>query len=82
MIRNTFETNESNPYPFEKVRDNIKHDLEEAGFEYYDDYVIMKVPNITNITYGRDVGYAIEQEHFDEAIEAISATKIRESSED
>jgi len=35
------------------------------------------VPNVTNITYGRDVGYKIEQETFDEKITAISATKIR-----
>jgi hypothetical protein len=37
------------------------------------------VPNIVNITYGRDVGYKIEQETFDESITAISATKIRKS---
>ena len=34
-------------------------------------------PNIVNITYGRDVGYRIEQESFDESITDISATKIR-----
>ena len=34
-------------------------------------------PNIVNITYGRDVGYKIEQEVFDEKIHSISATKIR-----
>jgi hypothetical protein len=37
----------------------------------------MVVPNIVNITYGRDVGYKIEQEVFDDAIHSISATKIR-----
>jgi hypothetical protein len=36
------------------------------------------VPNIVNITYGRDVGYKIEQEVFDEKTHAISATKIRQ----
>jgi uncharacterized protein (DUF488 family) len=41
------------------------------------DFVVQLVPNITNITYGRDVGYAIEQETFDESITNISATKIR-----
>jgi hypothetical protein len=40
-------------------------------------YTIQLVPNITNITYGRDVGYKIEQEVFDDAIHSISATKIR-----
>ena len=47
------------------------------GFEYDKDYIIMMVPNIVNITYGRDVGYNIEQEHLDEEIESISATDIR-----
>ena len=37
----------------------------------------MLVPNITNITYGRGVGYVFEEEVFDEEISSISATKIR-----
>jgi len=37
----------------------------------------MLVPNITNITYGRGVGYKIEEEVFDESISSISATSIR-----
>ena len=37
----------------------------------------MLVPNITNITYGRGVGYSFEEETFDEEITTISATKIR-----
>jgi hypothetical protein len=44
---------------------------------YQGQYEIQVVPNITNITYGRDVGYAIEQETFDNSITDISATKIR-----
>jgi hypothetical protein len=39
----------------------------------------MLVPNITNISYGRGVGYAFEEEIFDEATHSISATKIREN---
>ena len=39
--------------------------------------MIQVVPNITNITYGRDVGYKIEQEEFDASITKISATQIR-----
>ena len=37
----------------------------------------MLVPNIVNITYGRDVGYKIEEETFDIQTSSISATKIR-----
>jgi hypothetical protein len=35
------------------------------------------VPNITNIFYGRDVGYAIERIDLDAAIEEVSATEAR-----
>ena len=52
-------------------------DLKNHGYEYDVDYIIMHVPNIVNITYGRDVGYKIEQEHLGKDIEKISATEIR-----
>ena len=42
-----------------------------------EDFEIMLVPNITNITYGRGVGYSFDEETFDEEITSISATKIR-----
>jgi hypothetical protein len=35
------------------------------------------LPNITNVYYGRDVGYLIERIALDEATEAVSATNIR-----
>ena len=41
----------------------------------------MDVPNIVNITYGRDVGYKIEQESFGQEIESISGTEIRNKME-
>ena len=44
---------------------------------YQGQYTIQVVPNIVNITYGRDVGYKIEQESFDENTSNISATNIR-----
>ena len=37
----------------------------------------MLVPNITNISYGRGVGYKIEEIVLPEKIQKISATKIR-----
>ena len=58
-------------------RDMIKIKLGKEGYVYGEDYIIMDVPNIVNITYGRDVGYKIEQEKFSEEIESISATEIR-----
>ncbi len=65
----------SNPFEIEKVKKFIRRDLDPI---YQGKYEIQVVPNIVNITYGRDVGYKIEQESFDETITNISATKIRE----
>lgn len=64
----------SNPFAIEQVKNYIKRDLDPI---YQGQYEIQVVPNIVNITYGRDVGYKIEQEVFDDATHSISATKIR-----
>jgi hypothetical protein len=64
----------SNPFAIEQVKNYIRRDLDPL---YQGQYEIQVVPNIVNITYGRDVGYKIEQEVFDEATHSISATKIR-----
>ena len=64
----------SNPFEIERVKAFIRRDLDPI---YQGQYEIQVVPNIVNITYGRDVGYKIEQETFDDTIHAISATKIR-----
>lgn len=69
---------DKNPFTFTEVTNHIMSSLSRAGYHYAKDYTIIKVPNVTDITYGRDVGYTITREHFDEEIESISATKIRE----
>jgi len=74
MIRDCQGWNQSNPFSWSTVKDAIRRDLDPL---YQGQYEILVVPNITNITYGRDVGYRIEQESFDDATHAISATKIR-----
>jgi phosphopantetheine adenylyltransferase len=66
--------NGTNPFTIDQVKNFIKRDLDML---YQGQYEIQVVPNITNITYGRDVGYTIEQETFDNSITDISATKIR-----
>ena len=66
-------SDDANPYTANQVKDNLEKQL----VNYAGKVKIEVVPNITNITYGRDVGYKIEQESFDKDIEDISATKIR-----
>ena len=76
MIRDCQGWQGSNPFELEKVVKFIRRDLDP---KYQGQYTIQVVPNIVNITYGRDVGYKIEQESFDSTITDISATKIRKS---
>jgi len=76
QIRDCQGWNGSNPFAIEQVKGYIRRDLDPL---YQGQYEIQVVPNIVNITYGRDVGYKIEQEVFDASIHDISATKIRKS---
>jgi len=65
---------DDNPFDFETVKKNIEDKL---NTEFQGRFKIMVVPNITNICYGRGVGYKIEEIVLDEETQKISATKIR-----
>ena len=65
---------DDNPFDFETVKKNIEHRLNP---EFEGRFKIMLVPNVTNICYGRGVGYKIEEIVLPEEIQKISATKIR-----
>ena len=69
---------EDNPFDWKTVCKNIENGLLKDGFKKGVEYEIMLVPNIVNISYGRGVGYVFEEEVFDDSINSISATKIRE----
>ena len=75
-VRHTFETDGKNPFSFEEVKKFIDDDLKD---EFSGRYSVIDLPNITNVIYGRDVGYKVEQISFGDDIEDISATKIRKS---
>ena len=66
-----------NPFDLPTAMDNIIEGLSKAGFTNNVEYVIMRVPNIVDISYGRGVGYTFTQHDLGEAIHNISATKIR-----
>ena len=65
---------DDNPFNFETVKKNIEDRLNP---EFEGRFKVMLVPNITNICYGRGVGYKIEEVVLSEEIQKISATKIR-----
>lgn len=66
-----------NPFKMDDVINNISAALSKEGFHYGVKYVIMQVPNIVDISYGRGVGYTFTQHDLGEEIHNISATKIR-----
>jgi nicotinamide mononucleotide adenylyltransferase len=68
---------DDNPFDVVDVRRNIVTALKEEGFIYLVDYIIIEVPNIVDISYGRGVGYTFTQHDLGEDIHNISATKIR-----
>lgn len=68
---------DDNPFDQDQVRKNIVTGLAAEGFTYGVEYIIMDVPNIVDISYGRGVGYTFTQHDLGEKIHDISATKIR-----
>ena len=76
------EGQDDNPFDWDEVCKNIEAGLSKDGFKRGQEYEIMLVPNIVNITYGRGVGYTFEEEVFDSEVTEISATKIRQNLRD
>jgi adenylylsulfate kinase len=72
-VRNTQGVDDKNPFDFEYVRSRIEHGLH----EFEGRFVVVPVPNIAKVYYGRDVGYGVERIDLDAALESISATEIR-----
>jgi hypothetical protein len=73
---------DDNPFNWDEVCQNIEAGLLKDGFKRGQEYEIMLVPNIVNITFGRGVGYTFEEEVFDTSVTEISATKIRQKLRD
>lgn len=72
-LRDVAGTDDSNPYDFEKV----KAEIEKACVEFGDKVRVVELPNITDVFYGRGVGYNIEQLELSKEMQDVSATKIR-----
>jgi hypothetical protein len=68
-VRNTEGTSEKDPLPYDRVEEYIRQDRPDA--------LILRLPNITNIIYGRDVGYKIEKIELSQELQQISATQKR-----
>jgi adenylylsulfate kinase len=72
-VRDTHGIDDKNPYDFEYVKSRIEH----AMREFEGRFIVVPLPNITNVFYGRDVGYAVERIDIDASLQNISATDLR-----
>jgi len=68
---------DDNPYDYYDVRNNIIEALEKNGYTHHVEFIVAKVPNIVDISYGRGVGYTFTEHDLGEEMHNISATKIR-----
>jgi phosphopantetheine adenylyltransferase len=69
--------NNDNPFDYRTVKENIINGLKEHGYTLGEEYEIISVPNIVDISYGRTVGYTFTEHDLGKKIHNISATKIR-----
>jgi hypothetical protein len=68
---------DDNPFDINEVSARISTALAKDGFTSGVDYVIIQVPNIVDISYGRGVGYTFTEHDLGTEIHNISATNIR-----
>jgi hypothetical protein len=68
---------DDNPFGEIDVIQNIEEALRKEGYENGHEYLVLCVPNIVDISYGRGVGYTFTEHDLGEEVHSISATKIR-----
>mgnify|MGYP000082293308 CR=1 FL=1 len=68
---------DDNPFDFITISSDIQWALKQHDFTHHIEYIIMQVPNIVDISYGRGVGYTFTEHDLGSDIHDISATKIR-----
>lgn len=73
LVMDSFNVNKKNPYKFNYVKKRIENQLK----NYKNKFVIIKIPVVKEVVYGRSVGYKIRKVKLNKNIEKISATKIR-----
>jgi adenylylsulfate kinase len=73
-VRDTHGMDDSDPLSFEEVKERI----EVALSAHPGRFRVVRLPNITNIFYGRDVGYSVERLVLPDDVEKISGTEQRQ----
>ncbi len=73
LVMDSFNINPKNPFKFTQVKKNILQALK----KYNGKFIILKIPVVSEVVYGRKVGYKINKINLPKKIEKISATNIR-----
>ena len=73
LVMDSYGVNKKNPFKFSYVKKIINKSLK----NYKSKYVIIKIPVVSEVVYGRKVGYKIRNIQLSKKIEKISATQIR-----
>lgn len=73
LVMDSYNINKKNPFKFNDVKKKIVNALK----NYKGNFIILKIPVVSEVVYGRKVGYKIKKISLSKKIERISATNIR-----
>ena len=73
LVMDSYKVNKKSPFTFDQVKRKIKTKL----MNYNNKYEIIKIPVVSEVIYGRAVGYKINKYKIAKNLQKISATKIR-----
>ena len=73
LVMDSYNINKKNPFKFSLVKDRINSSLK----KYKGKFIVIKIPVVSEVIYGRKVGYKFRKVKLSNKIEKISATKIR-----
>lgn len=73
LVMDSYKVNKKNPLTFNQVKLRIHKKL----IKFRNKYQIIKIPVVSEVIYGRKVGYKINKYQIGKKLEKISATKIR-----
>ncbi len=73
LVMDSYKINKKNPFTYNEVKKRIQKKL----INFRGKYQIIKIPVVSEVIYGRKVGYKIINYSLSKNLEKISATKIR-----
>ena len=73
LVMDSYRINNKNPFKFNFVKKKIIESLK----KYNGKFIIIKIPVVSEVVYGRKVGYKIRKINLSKKVQKISATNIR-----